>query len=56
LQKGLEEGVEKGRAGELERIVTAAGENKLSVEKIRAITGLSDDDIREILKRNEPLS
>jgi predicted transposase/invertase (TIGR01784 family) len=55
--KGHAEGLEKGRAEGLkeglERFVIASCENKLSIEQIRAITGLSGDDIREILKRNE---
>ncbi|MDR0614212.1 MAG: Rpn family recombination-promoting nuclease/putative transposase [Dysgonamonadaceae bacterium] len=49
--KGLAEGEAKGRVKELERIILTAHQNKLSIQQIQAFSGLSEDAVREILKR-----
>jgi predicted transposase YdaD len=51
--EGLAEGEAKGRAQELERIILSAYQNRLPIEQIRAFSGLSNDDIMEILERNK---
>jgi hypothetical protein len=53
--KGLKEGLEKGRAEELEKNVLTAYQNKFSIEQIRVFSNLTQDNILEILKRNELL-
>jgi predicted transposase/invertase (TIGR01784 family) len=53
MAKGHTEGLAKGRAEELKRIVLTAYQNNLSIEQIQAFSGLSKDDIHEILKQNK---
>ncbi|MDR0412486.1 MAG: Rpn family recombination-promoting nuclease/putative transposase [Dysgonamonadaceae bacterium] len=50
--EGRVEGLAKGRAEGLEQTVLAAYENKFSIEQIRLFSGLDEDAIFEILKRN----
>lgn len=53
MAEGRVEGRIEGKAEELERIVLNAYQNKFTVEQIRAFSSLSEEDIREILKRNK---
>ena len=50
LQKGIERGIEKGKAEETKPIVINSKNAGLSNEQIQSITGLSIDDIINILK------
>jgi predicted transposase/invertase (TIGR01784 family) len=50
--KGRAEGKAEGRAEELERIVLTAYQKNLSIEQIRLFSGLDEDAILGILKRN----
>jgi predicted transposase/invertase (TIGR01784 family) len=50
--KGMEKGLEQGRMETIERIVMDARNAGLSPQQIRAVTGLTDEQTVEILKRN----
>jgi hypothetical protein len=50
---GLEEGLTKGREENKEEVVIKSHQVNLSIETIHAITGLTPEQIIEILKRNE---
>jgi predicted transposase/invertase (TIGR01784 family) len=51
--EGEAKGRSEGRTQELERIILSAYQNKLSIEQIRAFSGLSNGNILEILERNK---
>jgi predicted transposase/invertase (TIGR01784 family) len=53
--RGLAKGRAEGRVEELERSVLAAYQNHFSIEQIRLFSGLDEEAILEILKRNNPL-
>jgi predicted transposase/invertase (TIGR01784 family) len=54
--EGLAEGEAKGRAEALEKIVLTAYQNRLSTEQIQAFSGLSKNDVLDILKKCSPAS
>jgi predicted transposase/invertase (TIGR01784 family) len=53
--EGLAEGLAEGEKKGLEKSVLAAYRNSLSIEQIQAFSGLSEEQIHEILKRNSNL-
>jgi predicted transposase/invertase (TIGR01784 family) len=52
LAEGKAEGLVEGKAKALERTVITAYRNNLSIEQIRLFSGLGEDAILDILKRN----
>jgi predicted transposase/invertase (TIGR01784 family) len=51
IDKGMAEGIEKGRAEELKNVILNAKRNRFSIAQIQLITNLSKEKIEEILRQ-----